>query len=127
MYYSKQLLSRYISGNVDVKTLADTLTLKTCEVEDIHQRVIPKEVVIGKVLEVKKHPNADKLMICQLDCGTQGYYQICTAAENICEQIYVPVALPGCFLPAINLQIEPREMRGEESKGMICSKQELGI
>lgn len=94
MHYSKSLLSRYISGSVDVDTFADALTLKTCEVEEIHHRTIPPEVVIGKVLDTKKHPNADKLTICQVNCGHQGQYQICTGAENIRDQIYVAVALP---------------------------------
>lgn len=78
MYYSKQLLSRYISGNVDLENLARDLTMKVCEVEEVHPRIIPEEVVIGRVLEARKHPNADKLTICQLDCGKLGTYQICT-------------------------------------------------
>lgn len=103
------------------------MTLTTCEVEQIHERELPDLVVIGKVLEVKSHPNADKLVVCQVDCGSHGTYQVCTGGENVYAGGYVPYALPGCYLPAINLKIEPREMRGEASDGMICSKEELGI
>ena len=78
MLYSNNLLKRYLSLDVDVEKIADELTLKSCEVEEIHQRKIPKEVVIGKVTEVKKHPNADTLFVCQVDCGDKGKYQICT-------------------------------------------------
>lgn len=127
MLYSKNLLSRYISFNEDIETIAKQLTLKTCEVEETHSRELPTDVVIGKVLSTHKHPNADKLTVCKLDCWSKGTYQICTGAENILPEMYVAVALPGCFLPAINLTIEPRVMRGEESNGMICSKQEIGI
>lgn len=127
MKYTKQLLSRYISGSYDLEKLARQLTLKSCEVEEVYERKLPDLVVIGKVLTCEKHPDADKLTICQVDCGRLGTFQICTGATNIREQIYVPAALPGCFLPAIHLQIDPRTMRGVESNGMICSKEELGI
>jgi phenylalanyl-tRNA synthetase beta chain len=68
MKYTKQLLSRYISGSYDLETLARQLTLQSCEVEDIYERNLPELVVIGKVLSCKKHPDADKLTICQVDC-----------------------------------------------------------
>lgn len=127
MIYTKQLLARFISGSVDIDTLRADLTVKVCEVEETHERILPELVVIGKVLDAKKHPDADKLTVCQLDCGRHGHFQICTWATNIRENIYVPVALPGCFLPAIQLQIDPRKMRWLDSNGMICSKEELWI
>lgn len=71
MRYSDNLLKRYISLDVDPQLIASQLTLKTCEVEEMHIRNIPDEVVIGKVTSVNPHPNADKLLICQLDCGTK--------------------------------------------------------
>lgn len=79
------------------------------------------------MLSTSKHPNADTLTICQLDCGSHGQYQICTAADNIRADIFVPVALPGCYLPAIDLTIGARQMRGKDSNGMICAKVEIGI
>lgn len=127
MLYSKNLLARYLSLRTDIQDIADTLTLKSCEVEEVTQRIIPHNVVIGKVLSVEKHPDADKLVVCQIDCWSKGTYQICTWAKNIVENSYVPTALPWCHLPAINLTIEPRKMRGLESNWMICSKEELGI
>ncbi len=127
MKYTKQLLSRYISGSYDLEKLARQLTLQSCEVEEVYERKIPELVVIGKVLSCEKHPDADKLTICQVDCWHLGTFQICTGATNIVEHIYVPAALPGCFLPAIHLQIDPRTMRGVASNGMICSKEELWI
>lgn len=111
----------------DIETLADDLTNKVCEVEEVIMRKVPAEVVIGKVTEVWKHPEADKLMVTKIDCGKHGVFQICTGGENVQAHTYVPVAIPGCYLPALDLKIEPRKMRGLDSNGMICSKKEVGI
>lgn len=127
MRYSLSLLKKYIGVQDTAENIARKLTLKTCEIEEIIERNLPKEIVIGKVLEVKQHENADKLKVCQIDCGKAGKYQICTGGENIIANVFVPVAIPGCYLPAIDLKIEPRKMRWEESNGMICSKGEIGI
>ena len=78
MLYTKSLINYYLDLDVDAEELADQLTLKSCEVEEIHQRQIPDGVVIGKVLKVSQHPNADKLVVVQIDCGSKGHYQICT-------------------------------------------------
>ena len=94
MLYTKTLLSRYISISSDPVEFSQLLTDRVCEVEELHIRTIPDDVVIGYVTEVKKHPDADKLVICQLDCGNKGNYQICTGAVNIQQGQYVPVALP---------------------------------
>ncbi|MBP7885281.1 hypothetical protein KAZ93_03935 [Patescibacteria group bacterium] len=94
MLFSLNLLKQYISLDRDPKDLMSDLTRSSCEVEHITVRQIPALVVIGYVLSTAKHPNADTLTICQLDCGSHGQYQICTAADNIRADIYVPVALP---------------------------------
>lgn len=91
------------------------------------QRSYDNLTVIGFVKDVYKHPNADTLQVCQVDCGTHGIFQICTWWENITSWQYVIVALPWSHLKAINLSIGARKMRGEDSNGMICSKSELGI
>lgn len=127
MLCSTNLLKKYISLDIEPKDLMSSMTLHACEIEHVDVRTIPALVVIGYVVSTTKHPNADTLTICQLDCGAHGMFQICTAADNIVPNIYVPVALPGCHLPAIDLTIGERKMRGEESNGMICAKIELGI
>jgi phenylalanyl-tRNA synthetase beta chain len=63
-------LQRFVSIDVDAHTFANDLTLKTCEVEEIIQRKIPEKVLIGKATQVEKHPEADKLFVCQVDCGS---------------------------------------------------------
>ncbi len=127
MKYISPLLKKFISINDTPENIAKNLILKTCEIEEIHTRILPDDVVIGKVLSFSKHPEADKLNVCQVDCGKRWTYEIVCGGENIAQNIYIPVALPHCFLPAINITIEPRKLRGIDSNGMICSKEELGI
>jgi phenylalanyl-tRNA synthetase beta chain len=128
MKYHLNWIKQYISLKDNLENLVKNMTMKIFEVEDeIVNNILPDLLVIGYVTAVTQHPNADKLKVCQIDCGTHGNFQICTWGENVAEWRYVPVALPGCYLPAIDLKIEPRPMRGEESNGMICSKGELGI
>lgn len=115
MYFHRNILSRHVSLSSDVYTIADRLIHKTCEVEHIHIRNIPPLVVIGYVRQCEKHPNADTLSVCQVDCGTHGVFQILTGGENIASDMYVPVALLGCYLPVIDLTIVSRKMRGMES------------
>lgn len=127
MRYHSSLIKQYISINDTVENIANKLIVKTCEVEEIIQRMLPWDVVIGKVTSLKKHPQADKLMVCSVFCGDKGTFQICTWGENVTEGSYVPVAIPWCYLPVIDLKIETRQMRGEDSNWMICSKWELWI
>ncbi len=127
MRYSNTLLKRYLSVHLPHEEIIQAITLKSCEVEEWTMREIPELVVLGKIIEIGRHPDADKLFVCKLDCGKAGIFQICTGGENALLDAYVAVALPGCHLPAINLSIAPRMMRGLESNGMICSKNELGI
>lgn len=129
MKYSAHMLAQLINSRMlsQPDDFQKHLIAKVCEVEEVHLRTQDDLLVIGKVKEVKKHPQADKLVIVQVDCGSHGQYQICTWGENVEEHTYVPVALPGCYLPHIDLRIEERTMRGEASNGMICSKEEMWI
>lgn len=69
MFYTNNLLRKYITLTASAEEIAKELTMKSCEVEEVTSRVIPHDIVIGKVKSVVPHPNADKLVICQLDCG----------------------------------------------------------
>lgn len=71
MYYSLNLLKKYISIQDDISNITKNLILKTCEIEETKQRKIPADVVIGKILEFSKHPEADKLNVCRVDCGAK--------------------------------------------------------
>lgn len=126
MLYSTNLLNSRVSLPSDYSELKSRLIAKLFEIEHGEtQRRFPDLLVIGKVTDVIKHPNADTLFVCQVDCWPHGKFQICTWGENVASGQYVPTALPGCYLPAIQMEIGSRKMRGEESNGMICSKWEL--
>ena len=119
-------LKEYVDIDIDTKELADKLTLSGSHVESIISLDKGVEnVVVGKILDIKKHPNADRLVITNIDVGDE-QLQIITGANNIKEGDYVPVALVGAKLPG-GVKIKKSKLRGLESYGMLCSAKELGI
>ncbi|NLL82365.1 MAG: phenylalanine--tRNA ligase subunit beta [Tissierellia bacterium] len=119
-------LKDYIDTNKSARELADGLTLSGSHVESIKALDNGIEnVVVGKVLKVEKHPNADKLVICTIDIGKEKLV-IVTGAKNVNEGDYLPVALIGSKL-ANGLEIKESNFRGVSSFGMLCSLQELGL
>jgi phenylalanyl-tRNA synthetase beta chain len=127
MKYSLSLLQKFITIQDTPENIAKELILKTCEIEEVTERKIVDSIVIGKVLSCEKHPEADKLSVCQVDCGKAGTFQILCGGTNVAADLYVPVALVGTYFAKADMTIEPRKMRGIDSNGMICSKEELGI
>ncbi|MGB7603890.1 MAG: phenylalanine--tRNA ligase subunit beta [Lutisporaceae bacterium] len=119
-------LKDYVDINVDANTFADAMTMSGSKVEAVEE--MGKEiqnVLVGKILKVEKHPDADKLVITQIDIGSE-VIQIVTGANNIKEGDYIPVAISGSSLPG-GIKIKKGKLRGIESNGMLCSAQELGI
>ncbi|PJK17427.1 phenylalanine--tRNA ligase subunit beta [Chryseomicrobium excrementi] len=107
--------------------LAEKITRSGIEVDAIEVRSQDmKNVVIGHVVSKEKHPEADKLNICQVDVGTGELSQIVCGAPNVDAGQNVIVAVPGARLPG-GFKIKKAKLRGQESNGMICSLQELGI
>jgi phenylalanyl-tRNA synthetase beta chain len=107
--------------------LGEKLTNYTVEVEKIaKQSARFDKVVIGQVLEVKKHPNSDHLNLTKVDVGEKEPLAIVCGAPNVSAGQLVPVALVGAELPN-GMKIEEREVRGEKSFGMICAEDELGL
>ena len=95
-----------------------------------------ENVKIAKVLSIDKHPDADKLVVCQMDLGKLGKLQIVTGASNLYVGAYVPVAVDGSVVPGPlhgqpkqegGVKISAGELRGVKSDGMMCGPQELGI
>ncbi|MFA5524190.1 MAG: phenylalanine--tRNA ligase subunit beta [Tissierellales bacterium] len=119
-------LKEYVDIDIDSKELADKLTMSGSHVDSIEaiDKGIEK-VVVGKIIEISQHPDADKLVITQIDVGTE-VIQIVTGANNIKVGDYIPVALVGAKLPG-GVKIKKGKLRGVESSGMLCSAQELGI
>lgn len=120
-------LKNYIDFEFSPSELADRLTMLGIEVEAIKQLGAELEgVVAGSVTAIRPHPNADKLVLCQVDIGETEELQIVCGAPNVREGMLAPVATIGTTLP-IGLTIKRAKLRGEESHGMLCSEKELGL
>ena len=120
-------LKNYIDFEFSPSELADRLTMLGVEVESIKQLGAELEgVVVGRVTSIRPHPNADKLVLCQVDIGETEELQIVCGAPNVREGMFAPVATIGATLP-IGLTIKRAKLRGEESHGMLCSEKELGL
>ena len=126
MKASIEWLSEYADIDLSVEKLGDRLTMTGSKVETIEQigKDI-KNVVIGKILEIKKHPDADKLVVTQVDVGNEKI-QIVTGANNIKEGDIIPIAKNGSELPG-GIKIKKGKLRGVESCGMMCSIGELNL
>src|SRR5690625_4111616 len=127
MLVSVNWLKNYVDiGDLTIDQLAEKITRSGIEVDGIDY--FAKEstnIVVGYVKTCEKHPNADKLNLCQVDVGDETLQIIC-GAPNVREGQKVAVAKPGAILPG-NFKIKKVKLRGVESNGMICSLQELGI
>ncbi|XJZ26425.1 phenylalanine--tRNA ligase subunit beta [Bacillota bacterium Lsc_1132] len=128
MFVSYKWLQDYVDlSGVSAKELAEKITKSGIEVEGVevlNEGI--KGVVTGYVVEREKHPNADKLNKCLVDIGGEAPVQIICGAPNVAQGQKVAVATVGAVLPG-NFKIKKAKLRGEESNGMICSLQELGI
>lgn len=126
MKASVEWLKEYSDINVSAKELGDRLTMTGTKLETVESRGNDiKNVVIGKVMKMEKHPDSDHLVICQVDLGTE-QVQIVTGAPNVFEGMIVPVAKDGSELPG-GVNIKKGMLRGVESCGMMCSVGELNI
>lgn len=128
MFVSYKWLQDYVDlSGVTANELAEKITKSGIEVEGVE--VLNdgiKGIVIGYILEREQHPNADKLSKCLVDIGEETPVQIICGAPNVAKGQKVAVAKVGAVLPG-NFKIKRAKLRGEESNGMICSLQELGI
>lgn len=126
MKASIEWLKEYSDIDVDAVKLGDILTMTGSKVETIEQRGNDiKNVVVGKILEIVKHPDSDHLVITQMDLGDEKV-QIVTGADNIKVGDIVPVAKDGSVLPG-GVKIKKGKLRGIDSCGMMCSVGELGL
>ena len=120
-------LKTYIDFEFSPSELADRLTMLGVEVESVKQLGADLEgVIVGSVTSIRPHPNADKLVLCQVDTGGTEALQIVCGAPNAREGMLAPVATIGATLP-VGLTIKRAKLRGETSEGMLCSEKELGL
>lgn len=127
MQVSLNWIKDYVDINVDTRTYTEAMTMSGTKVESYETLGEDiKNVVVGKILSVEKHPDSDHLVICQLDVGEEKNLQIVTGAQNVKAGDLVPVCKNGAILPGDKV-IKTGKLRGVVSEGMLCSLGELGL
>lgn len=127
MNLSKKWLSDYFTANVSDKEFADIMTLSGSKVEAIkNEGTALKNIVVGKIISIDKHPDSDHLWVCMVDAGFLDILQIVTGAQNLKTGDYIPVALDNSIINNGKV-IKKGSLRGVESFGMLCSLSELGL
>lgn len=127
MNLSKKWLLDYVELNVSDKEFSDEMTLSGSKVESFEKEGAElKNIVVGKILSLERHPDSDHLWICSVEVGQDAPLQIVTGAQNLKEGDYVPAALNGSVVYG-GQKIKSGKLRGVESCGMLCSLGELGL
>ena len=127
MQFSENWLREWINPNISTEALADVLTMGGLEVEEMESAAPAfSGVVVGEIVACEKHPDADKLNVCQVNIGQAELLQIVCGAPNARVGIRVPCATVGAVLPG-DFKIKNAKLRGVASSGMLCSAKELGI
>ncbi len=127
MQFSESWLRDWVNPQANTQALADALSMAGLEVDGVSPAAPAfSGVVVGKVLDCQRHPDADKLSVCQVDIGAEAPVQIVCGAKNVAADMKVPVATVGAVLPG-GFKIKKAKLRGQESHGMICSAAELGL
>lgn len=127
MKFSEQWLREWINPDISTDELSHQLTMAGLEVDAIEPVAAEfTKVVVGEVLSVEKHPDADKLNVCQVNVGDKEPLNIVCGAANVRTGLRIPAALVGAVLPG-NFKIKKSKLRGVPSHGMLCSTAELGI
>ncbi len=128
MNLSRRWLEALLGRSLDVQEIAALLTARCCPVEGIEPlHADLGDILIGRVLEVKPHPNADRLSLCLVDAGgSGGPLEVVCGAPNVQPGTSYPFAPVGARLPG-GLKLDRRKIRGVTSNGMLCSARELGL
>ncbi|PYP38512.1 MAG: phenylalanine--tRNA ligase subunit beta [Gemmatimonadetes bacterium] len=127
MIVSRRWLEALLGKPLEGQDVADRLARQVAPVDGvvpIHQDL--RDVVVARVLEVKQHPNADRLSLCLVDAGGNAPLEVVCGAQNVQAGKTYPFAPVGATLPG-GLKLERRKIRGVESNGMLCSAKELGL
>lgn len=127
MQISESWLREFVNPAASTEEIVEQLTMAGLEVGSIEPAAAEfSGVVVGQVVALDQHPNADKLKVCQVDVGDEQTLQIVCGASNVRPNLKIPVALVGAVLPG-NFKIKKSKLRGELSLGMLCSEKELGL
>lgn len=127
MKFTISWLKKFLDTNHSLDGICDALTESGTEVEKVVDRSLElAPFIVAQIKSVRKHPDADKLNLCQVDYGS-GSDEIVCGAHNVREGLKVVLAPLGTVMPGGDFKIEKRKIRGVESVGMLCSAQELGL
>ncbi len=127
MKISETWLRTYVNPAINTEELVEQLTMAGLEVDSVEPAAaVFSGVVVGEVLAMEKHPDADKLRVCHVNVGADEPLQIVCGAANVRVGLKIPAALIGAVLPE-DFKIKKSKLRGVESFGMLCSEKELGL
>lgn len=127
MQISEAWLRSFVNPAISTETLVEQLTMAGLEVGSVEPAAAKfSGVVVGEVISLQQHPDADRLRICQVNVGAEQPLQIVCGASNVRIGLKIPAALCGAVLPG-DFKIKKSKLRGEESFGMLCSEKELGL
>ena len=129
MLISFSSLEVFFDEKLNIEEISEKLTMSGIEVDSVTKcdfESLDDLIVVGEIANIFKHPNADKLQICEINIGKEESLQIVCGAKNISIGDFVPTALVGSKLPT-GLKIKKSKIRDQESYGMLCSLQELGL
>ena len=127
MQISEAWLRSYVNPPISTETLVEQLTMAGLEVGSVEPAAaIFSGVVVGEVISLQQHLDADRLRICQVAVGQEELLQIVCGASNVRVGLKIPAALCGAVLPG-DFKIKKSKLRGEDSFGMLCSEKELGL
>jgi phenylalanyl-tRNA synthetase beta chain len=127
MKFSEQWLREWVNPPVSTEELVEQLTMAGLEVDSVEPAAAGLEsLLVGEVLSIEEHPDADKLRVCQVSVGQESPLQIVCGAPNVIAGGKYPLAPVGARLPG-DIKIKKSKLRGVESHGMLCSANELGL
>ena len=127
MKIAESWLREWVDPDLDTEALAQQLTMAGHEVDGVeHEGAALDGVVIGEVLKVGKHPNADRLSVCQVSDGSGDTIEVVCGAPNVVAGMKSPLAIAGVELPN-GIKLRKSKIRGVVSNGMLCSAMELGL
>ena len=127
MQISEAWLRTYVNPEINTDTLVEQLTMAGLEVDSVEPAAAEfSGVVVGQVVAMEQHPDADRLRVCQVNVGEAEPLQIVCGASNVRVGLKIPAALCGAVLPG-DFKIKKSKLRGQESFGMLCSEKELGL
>ncbi|MBL94129.1 MAG: phenylalanine--tRNA ligase subunit beta [Magnetovibrio sp.] len=127
MKFTLSWLKRHLNTEADLEQIAETLTMVGLEVEKVLDRASGLEsFVTARVIDVKKHPNAERLSVCKVDAGSEKFQVVC-GAPNVRNGLISIFARPGSYIPGTGINLKSAKIRSIESNGMLLSEHEMNL